>query len=320
VHDDAVREAAAALRRGELVAFPTETVYGLGADASSAAAVRRLFAVKRRPADHPVIVHLGSADALDEWAGEVPDGARALAGACWPGPLTLVLRRAARVPDEVTGGRDTVGLRVPAHATALALLREFGGGVAAPSANRFGRVSPTSAAEVRADLGADVDVVLDGGRCPVGLESTIVDWSTGPARVLRLGGTPRERIEELVGGPVPVTDRGEVAAPGTLPSHYAPDARVIVVEDGALAAVVRELLGDGRRVGVLALKLPQDLPAAAVVLGEPTDAEEYARSLYRWLRRADELGFDTVVAAPPAEVGIGAAVTDRLRRAAGARS
>ncbi len=163
-----ITRAAAALRAGRLVAFPTETVYGLGADASAPDAVRRLFAVKGRPPDHPVIVHLGCADQLVDWAREVPDAAVTLAEACWPGPLTLVLARTARVPDAVTGGLDTVGLRVPDQGVALALLREFGGGVAAPSANRFGRVSPTTAADVRADLGDEVDVVLDDGPCRIG--------------------------------------------------------------------------------------------------------------------------------------------------------
>ncbi len=176
------------LRDGGLVAFPTETVYGLGADASSPAALRRLYAVKGRPADHPVIVHLASIGQLADWAVDVPERARRLAEACWPGPLTLVLERSPRVPDEVTGGRPTVGLRVPDQPIALALLRAFGGGVAAPSANRFGRVSPTTADDVRADLGDDVDVVLDGGPCRVGVESTIVDCSRGDPIVLRLGG------------------------------------------------------------------------------------------------------------------------------------
>ncbi len=217
-----ITRAADALRAGRLVAFPTETVYGLGADASSPDAVHRLFAVKGRPADHPVIVHLGDADRLTGWAREVPDVAVALAAACWPGPLTLVLARTARVPDAVTGGLDTVGLRVPDQRVALALLREFGGGVAAPSANRFGRVSPTTAADVRADLGTEVDIVLDDGPCRVGLESTIVDCSRPAPAILRLGGVPRERIDELVGERVPVLDRGEVRAPGTLSAHYAP--------------------------------------------------------------------------------------------------
>ena len=186
--------------------------------------MHRLFAVKGRPADHPVIVHLGDAAQLDDWAIDVDDTARTLASACWPGPLTVVVRRAPHVPDAVTGGLDTVGLRVPDQPIALALLRAFGGGVAAPSANRFGRVSPTTAADVFADLGDDVDVILDGGPCRVGVESTIVDCSRPEPAILRLGGTPRERVEELLGRAVPLLDAGEVRAPGTLESHYAPRA------------------------------------------------------------------------------------------------
>ena len=208
--DADIARAAGVLRDGGLVAFPTETVYGLGADASSADAVHRLFAVKGRPADHPVIVHLGDAAQLDDWAIDVDDAARTLTSACWPGPLTVVVRRAPHVPDAVTGGLDTVGLRVPDQPIALALLRAFGGGVAAPSANRFGHVSPTTAADVFADLGDDVDVILDGGPCRVGVESTIVDCSRPEPAILRLGGTPRERVEELLGraGPTPRRRRG----------------------------------------------------------------------------------------------------------------
>jgi L-threonylcarbamoyladenylate synthase len=182
------------LRGGGLVAFPTETVYGLGANASSPDALHRLYAVKGRPADHPVIVHLAAADELAEWAADVPDDARTLADSFWPGPLTLVLPCTDRVPSEATGGLATVALRVPDQPVALALLRAFGGGLAAPSANRFGRVSPTSALDVRADLGDDVDVILDGGPCRVGVESTIVDCSAGEPAILRLGGIPRERV------------------------------------------------------------------------------------------------------------------------------
>ncbi len=226
-------------------------MYGLGADASSVDAVHRLFAVKGRPVDHPVIVHLGDAAQLDEWAARVPEAARVLAASCWPGPLTVIVPRAARVPDAVTGGLATVGLRVPDQPLALELLRAFGGGVAAPSANRFGRVSPTTAADVRADLGADVDLVLDGGPCRVGVESTIVDCSGAHPAIARLGGVSREQVEDLLGAPVPILNAGEVRAPGTLASHYAPRARVEVVDGSALAARVTAALDDGERVGVI---------------------------------------------------------------------
>jgi L-threonylcarbamoyladenylate synthase len=317
--DADITRAARILRDGGLVAFPTETVYGLGADASSPDALRRLYRVKGRPADHPVIVHLGSVGQLGDWAGRVPPSARHLADACWPGPLTLVLERSTRVPDEATGGRPTVGLRVPDQPVALALLRAFGGGVAAPSANRFGRVSPTTADDVRADLGEDVDLVLDGGACRVGVESTIVDCSRDEPVVLRLGGVARERVEDILGHSVAVVADGAVAAPGTLPTHYAPLVRVLVIDAGALAPAIAAEIAQGRRVGVLASKLPDDLPDEAVVVGAPVDADEYARSLYAMLRAADAAPVDVLLAVPPPELGIGAAVADRLRRAAGKR-
>jgi L-threonylcarbamoyladenylate synthase len=317
VSADEITRAADALRAGRLVAFPTETVYGLGADASSPAAVQRLFAVKGRPPDHPVIVHLGWAEQLADWAREVPDVAVTLAGACWPGPLTLVLARTARVPDAVTGGLDTVGLRVPDQRVALALLREFGGGVAAPSANRFGRVSPTTAADVRADLGGDVDVVLDDGPCRVGVESTIVDCSRPEPAILRLGGVPRERIDELLGARVALLDTGAVRAPGTLGAHYAPRARVALADESTLVAHVDDELRGGARVGVITMRVPDLLDPRAELVGAPADPEAYARSLYRYLRDADARSLDVVLAVPPPAVGLGAAVADRLQRAAG---
>ncbi|WP_208026896.1 L-threonylcarbamoyladenylate synthase [Rhabdothermincola sediminis] len=315
-----IERAAAVLRAGGLVAFPTETVYGLGADAVNPAAVRRVFEVKGRPATHPLIVHLGSAAALDRWAVDVPPAARLLAEACWPGPLTMLLRRSPSVPDVVTGGRDTVGLRVPAHPLALALLERFGGGVAAPSANRFGRVSPTTAADVQADLGSDVDLVLDGGPCQVGVESTIVDLTGAEPEVLRPGGVSFERLEEVLGRPVGLWlgDR-DVAAPGTLPAHYAPAARVEVLDDvSAVAERAAQLLVTGRRVAVLAPVALAGLPDGVVELEPAGGPESYARVLYGRLRQADRLGVEVVLAVPPERVGVGVAVRDRLIRAAAA--
>lgn len=315
-----VADAVEVLRRGGLVAFPTETVYGLGCDAESPAALARLYAVKRRPADHPVIVHLADsalgAPEMAGWSEPLAPSARALAEALWPGPLTLLVRRGPRVLDAVTGGRDTVGLRIPDHPVARELLRAFGGGVAAPSANRFGRVSPTSADDVRADLGDDVDLVLDGGRSRVGVESTIVDCTGAVPAVVRLGGISREAIEELV-GPTSLATAGSVAAPGTLPSHYAPTARVELTSAAALAARATSLLAAGSSVGVLALgPRSPDLPAGVVVLASPVDDVEYARVLYPSLRAADRAGLDVVLAVAPDPVRIGAAVADRLERAA----
>jgi len=301
VIDAAVR----VLRRGGLVAFPTETVYGLGADATNIAAVERVFAVKGRPRGHPLIVHVGASSALDDWAVAAPAAARALAERFWPGPLTLLLARHPRIPDVTTGGRATVGLRVPGHPVALELLAAFGGGVAAPSANRFGRVSPTTAAHVRADLGHAVDLILDGGPSTVGVESTIVDCTTDPPSILRHGAVTAASVREVVGGPVIEGDVGESRAPGMLASHYAPRAAVVLAADPAVAAARADAeQRAGRTVDVLAPDVP---------------ADDYARHLYAWLREADERQLDVLVVVPPADIGIGAAVNERLRKAAAPR-
>jgi L-threonylcarbamoyladenylate synthase len=306
VTGDEIMHAAELLRAGGLVAFPTETVYGLGADAADPVALRRLFALKGRPEDHPVIVHVARAAQLDDLGRDVPEVAHALADACWPGPLTLVVRRRAdRVVAEATAGLDTVGIRVPDHPVARRLLEAFGGGVAAPSANRFGRVSPTTAQHVRDDLGGDVDVVLDGGPCVVGVESTIVDVTGAEPVLLRVGGVGEERLAQLVGAPLARRTDGEVAAPGTFASHYAPDARVELVRGDELDARTGCLQAAGLSVGVLVA---------------PDDIGEYARVLYRRLRELDGRGVDVILAVAPADArGLGAAVADRLRRAAAAQ-
>jgi L-threonylcarbamoyladenylate synthase len=324
VDDEAVARAAAVICSGGLVAFPTETVYGLGADADDPAALRRIFAAKGRPPDHPLIVHLARADLLDDWASEVPDAARRLAAACWPGPLTLVLPRASRVVDEVTGGRPTVGLRVPGHPWALALLERSGTAIAAPSANRFGTTSPTTAEHVRAGLGEAVDLVLDGGHCPLGVESTIVDCTTDPPTVLRPGGVPAERLAEVLGrAPAVWGGEGPARAPGMLASHYAPRVRVLAVEGfGEVAPAV--LAAPAGPVGILApTPLPVDLVAGLDACGhdwvelEPVGGpEDYARRLYLRLHQADRLGLVVLVAVLPPAVGVGVAVRDRLTRAA----
>ncbi len=312
-----ITRAAQVLRAGGLVAFPTETVYGLGADATSSDAMRRLYAVKGRPADHPVIVHVARAELLDDLAVDVGDAARALARAWWPGPLTLVVRRRPGVVvDEATGGRDTVAVRVPAHPVARALLDAFGGGVAAPSANRFGKVSPTTAEHVHDDLGADVDLVLDGGRCEVGVESTIVDVIGESPILLRLGGVTQRDVERVTARRVAVRTRGEIAAPGTLVSHYAPNARVEVVDERLLDSRVAVLVGECRRVAVLAPAGLSTSDPRVIALEPPRDPMEYARVLYARLRTADVLGAEVILAVPPSADGIGAAVIDRLSRAA----
>jgi L-threonylcarbamoyladenylate synthase len=315
--DAEIARAAETIRRGGLVAFPTETVYGLGADAGNPAALALLYAVKGRPGDHPVIVHVGAPSQLADWAADVPEAARRLGDALWPGPLTVVVRRAPRVPDAVTGGGDTVGVRVPDQPVALALLRAFGGAIAAPSANRFGRVSPTTAEDVRADLGDDVDLVLDDGPCTVGVESTIVDCTGDELAILRPGGIARECIEEVSGRRVGTRSDGLVRAPGTLKSHYAPEATVLVVGSDDLAARARALIAAGQRVAVLATGAPVDLPPDVIVLDAPRDVDEYARVLYARLREVDRRGVDVLLAVPPPDAGVGVAVADRLRRAAG---
>lgn len=315
-----IERAVRVLRAGGLVAFPTETVYGLGAAARDPAALARLYAVKGRPVDHPVIVHLAGADRLGDWAATVPAAAAALAERFWPGPLTLVLDRAASVPDAVTGGRATVGLRVPDQPVALALLAAFGDGIAAPSANRFGQVSPTTAAHVRAGLGADVDLLLDGGPCRIGVESTIVDLSdpTVP-RLLRAGGVPAEALAETLGA-LPETDRGPARAPGMLAAHYAPRARVVLARDAdELAALAGVAAARGERVGAIVPELAAGPPRGAVVLSRPSTPDAYARELYEALHRADELDLDVVLAIAPDPRGIGLAVHDRLLRAAAGR-
>lgn len=314
---ESVRLAATRLRDGAVVALPTETVYGLAADATNAAAVERIFAIKGRPADHPLIVHVLDAEQIDAWAIEVPEEARVLAEACWPGALTLVLRRAPSVLDVVTGGLDTVALRVPAHPVARAVLAEFGGAFAAPSANRFGRVSPTTAEAVADDLGEDVELILDGGACRVGVESTIVDCSGDAPVVLRPGGVTVERISELLDRPIAVG--GTTRAPGTLPAHYAPNARVEIVDEREAVAAAQAHLAAGRSVALLAAMVPLGLSDRVAVLEPPETDDEYARVLYDRLRTADHHGIEVVIAVPPNPVGIGRAVRDRLERAAAAR-
>lgn len=323
VADEAgVARAVELLRAGEVVAFPTETVYGLGADASNPDAVAKIFALKGRPSAHPVIVHLADADRLDEWAVDVPEGARWLAHAFWPGPLTLVLKRAPHVPDAVTGGQDTVGLRVPAHPVARALLAAFGGepggrrfgGVAAPSANKFGRVSPTLAEHVFADFALDVPLILDGGAANVGIESTIVDLTGERARLLRPGGVAAAAIEEVLGTPLAAADESAPRAPGTPPAHYAPKAHVKLVKRVEMLEALAS--HKGRRLGVLALevKVPRLNPALQRVV--PAIAAQYAHELYAALRALDAQNVDLILVETPPASPAWAAIHDRLARAA----
>jgi len=314
-----IDRAVGVLRSGGLVAFPTETVYALGANATNEPAVRRVFAVKGRPANDPLIVHLADAGALGDWACDIPSEAWRLADRFWPGPLTLILHRGARVPEIVTGGLDTVGLSVPAHPMAQALLKGFGSGVAAPSANRFGGVSPTTAAHVVEDLDARVDLVLDGGPCTVGVESTIVDVSSGSPAILRPGGVTREQIECALARPVPVRHGPTAHCPGQLPSHYAPAAQVFLLEAEQVLSKVVELRTQGLRVCVLHSVPVEWLPSELPRLRLSQDPARMAQGLYEALRDLDHRGFECIVAVRPPEAGLGLAVVDRLSRAAGPR-
>jgi L-threonylcarbamoyladenylate synthase len=315
-----IEKAAGVLRAGGLVALPTETVYGLGANAEDPDAVARIFQVKGRPPSHPLIVHIGAAEQLGDWVEDVPATARLLAERFWPGPLTLVLRRGPRVPLEATGGLETVAVRMPDHPVALALLSAFGGGVAAPSANRFGSVSPTTADHVRAELGDAVDFVLDGGPCEVGVESTIVDATGDAPTVLRPGGVTREDLEAVLGRPLAVPSTSRVRVPGQHPSHYAPRARVVLVEPEKVVAEAERAQESGHQVGVFLPPSLADAPVKAhAVVAVPGSMTAYAHGLYEFLRELDRQGCDLIVASLPAEEGLGLAIANRLRRAAGPR-
>jgi L-threonylcarbamoyladenylate synthase len=304
VGEDVVERAAQVLRAGGVVAIPTETVYGLAADVESARAIARVYAIKGRPPDHPLIVHAHSAGALAGYVAEITPQLRALAARFWPGPLTAIVARGPRTPRAVTGGQDTVAVRVPQHPLALAILAAFGGALAAPSANRFGRISPTTADHVREDLGNEVDLVVDGGPAHVGVESTIVDLTGAVPAVLRAGAITASQLGDALGTPVIARVGGTVRAPGTLPSHYAPRARVVLVAANEREAEARERDRRGERVALLTL---------------PDDAAAAARTLYAALRALDAEGYDAIVATLPPDTEANAAVRDRLVRAAAPR-
>ena len=305
-------DAVAHLKAGDLVAFPTETVYGLGADASNSKAVARIYSVKGRPSNHPLIIHIASIDRMGEWAREVPEYAIALARSFWPGPMTLILKRSELAGDFITGGQDSVGVRVPDHVVALALLEAFektgGKGVAAPSANRFGHVSPTTAAAVIEELGdylSKDDLVLDGGACDVGVESTIIDCTGAAPSVLRPGAISVAMIEECTGLKNTKSDK-EIRVSGSLENHYAPIAQVLLRENA--------VAGQGF-IALAAIETPEGV----IRLASPSDDEEFARILYSALRDADARGLAEVVVVQPTGTGIAVAIRDRLSRAANGR-
>jgi len=301
-----IQGASQALSQGNLIAFPTETVYGLGADATNPDAVKRIYEVKGRPSDHPLIVHIASLDQIDQWAIDIPEFAIKLARDFWPGPVTLVLKRSQRAKDFITGGQETVAIRVPAHPIALALLKEFGGGIAAPSANRFGSVSPTSAEAVEEELGkylSPKDLILDGGPCLVGVESTIIDCTKETPFILRPGAVTAAMIEESTGLIALTSGDKNIRVSGSLDSHYSPKAKVV------LDAIAEP--GDG-------LIAPDQIPTpdGVIRLASPRSVEGYARDLYAALRLADTKKLDVVVVLQPGGDGLAEAIRDRLARSA----
>lgn len=312
--EDTIRLAARSLLEGNLVAFPTETVYGLGADATNADAVARIYVVKGRPADHPLIVHVPSMQAIEPWVSEVPSYAISLARDFWPGPMTLIVERSSLANDFVTGSQDSVGIRVPSHPIALSLLQEFcklgGKGVAAPSANRFGHVSPTTAEAVRSELNAylaESDQVLDGGQSMIGLESTIIDCTLDSPKILRPGAITVEMIQSSTGLEILEVDQSsKIRVSGSLEKHYSPQAKVILDQSPVSGQ------------GYLALSTFKT-PDGVIRLAKPVDNHDFARNLYSALRRADELGLTSVVIQQPLGDGIAIAIRDRALRASKGR-
>jgi L-threonylcarbamoyladenylate synthase len=311
-----IEAAVQALRDGELVAFPTETVYGLGASAQNPVALRKIFEAKGRPISHPVIVHLDSPRFLPRWAREVPDAAAKLAEKFWPGPLTLVLPRAANVHDLVTGGQDTVAIRVPAHPMALQLITAFGGGIAAPSANRYGRLSPTRAEHVRDELGDAVRIVLDGGECKIGLESTIVACDSAGVRLLRPGAITVAQMRAVVGDVLVGVVEESPRVPGSTPSHYAPATPMAIVPAGEIDTQAATLSAGGRRIAVLAQRLPLKSHMYVTWVNAGKRPAQYAHDLYANLRALDKAGCEQILVQDVPEDDRWDAVRDRLSRAA----
>ncbi|WAK00389.1 L-threonylcarbamoyladenylate synthase [Methylobacter sp. YRD-M1] len=313
--DSAIAEAAELLRQGGLVAFPTETVYGLGADAGNPAAVQRIFSAKGRPANHPLIVHIADMEKLEDWAYQVPESARKLAERFWPGPLAMVLKKKPSVPFAVTGGQETVALRVPNHPVALRLLRAFGSGIAAPSANRFKRISPTQAVHVAEELGDAVDLILDGGPCRIGVESTIIDLSGPRPVLLRPGQITRSQIEAVLQTELSILAQSGTRAPGMMTVHYAPTTIAMRCPAERFKETVQALLGQGRKVGLLSYS--QTIAAHPEIhrLDLPARADGYAKSLYAALRELDRLQLDLILVEQPPETAEWQAINDRLRKA-----
>ena len=305
------------LRSGELVAFPAETVYGIGADARNEIAVQKIFKAKGRPADHPLIVHIASAGQLTDWAIDIPDAAWTLAEHFWPGPLTMILNKQPSVSPLITGGQDTIGLRVPNHPLTLELLKQFGSGLAGPSANKYGRVSPTTAAHVSADLGAEVAAILDGGPCAIGIESTIIYLAGDQPAILRQGAISAAEISAVLNMQVPIELKKTVRTSGTHESHYAPHTPVYLVEPEALIGTVIKYLAKHKNFSVISLQpKPIDLLVNVYWQQVANNHEIYAQSIYANLRQHDQLKTSAIlIEQVPTENAAWAAIRDRLTRA-----
>jgi L-threonylcarbamoyladenylate synthase len=306
------------LSQGKLVAIPTETVYGLGADGKNPNAIKSIFTAKGRPADHPLIVHLPDKVALTDWAIEIPESAWKLAEHFWPGPLTIVLQKHPDVPMEVTGGQNTIALRVPKHPVALSLLKVFGGGIAAPSANRFCRISPTQASHVEEELGDKVDLILDGGACQVGLESTIVDLSGAQPRLLRPGQISKSEIESVLQQPLLLSEDNEkIRAPGMMEVHYAPDTVTLLCTSEQIFNIQKGIIFQHHyKLGVVSYIADVEDDANIQVVKMPKDANAYAHDLYSTLRNLDNSGIDLILIEYPPQTEIWQAVNNRLNKAA----
>lgn len=311
-----IDEAVAVLRAGGLVAFPTETVYGLGADASNPEAVKKIYAAKGRPRNHPLIVHVASVAQISAWAASMPPAAHRLALRYWPGPLTMILERAPHVSDLVTGGQSTIAVRVPSHCVAQALLIAFGGGIAAPSANRYGRVSATTAEHVRGEFGSAVECVLDGGASEVGIESTIVDLSGDTPALLRPGHITAREIEEVLGEPLAAASAASPRAPGALAKHYAPQTPLMLMEADLMLELAGSMTRQGHKVAVLARSARQPLLERLTWVAAPHDAAGYAHDLYANLRVLDQARCSAILVEQPPLAPQWSAVQDRLMRAA----
>ena len=313
--DNAIEKAVEILRQGGLVAFPTETVYGLGANAADPEAVKRIFKAKGRPADHPLIVHIADLNQMSDWALTIPEDAIRLTELFWPGPLALILNKKPEVPLEVTGGQNTVALRIPDHPVALRLLQKFGGGIAAPSANRFCRISPTQAAHVAEELGNSVDLILDGGACQVGVESTIIDFTDAKPSIIRPGRVSQKQLETFLRTQLSPNRNVTIRAPGLMDVHYAPAAAALLFQSNELTGMIRDIVKNNKKAGLLVYSQKITRNDRLNVIYMPKNADAYAQVLYTSLRELDRQQPDFILVEQPPGDAAWSAVNDRLAKA-----